>query len=355
MKRVDSFLTFFGAGDLPTPRGKQYLRRSFNIGRRELVIALLGIATVPAAAFGQQQHKTIGLLSASHRADTERNFKTFTDRMRELGWVEGRNVVFERRFAENQAKRLPELAEQLVASKPDLLVCTGPAPCVSLMKLGTEIPALFIAVADPVGIGLAKSLDRPGGTFTGFATLAPELFLAKQFELLHEAVPRATSIAFLTNPDNPVHVQGRELRLRLAKARGLRVIETQARTREDLESAFATVKDQKAEMMYLSGDPLARANRDLIADLALKQRMPVMFLFSEHVDAGGLMSYGTDTSDLYQRSASYADKMLKGSLPRDLPIQEPMRYNLVINMKTARALGIKIPQSLLLTAERLIE
>ena len=348
-------LTVSGAGDLPTLRGEQHRGPSFSIRRRELVIALLTVATVPAAAFGQEQRKTIGVLSFTHRADAERNFKAFYDRMHELGWVEGRNVVFERRFAENQAARLPELAEQLVASKPDLIVCMGPAPCVSLKKLGTEIPALFVAVADPVGIGLAKSLDRPGGTFTGFATLAPELFLAKQIELLHETVPRATSIAFLTNPDNPVHIQGRELRLRVAKARGLRVIETQARTRDDLESAFVTIKNQRAEMMYLSGDPLATANRDLIADLALKQRLPVMFLFAQHVDAGGLMSYGTDTLDIYQRSATYADKILKGALARDLPIQEPMRYNLVINMRTARALGIKIPQSLLLTAERLIE
>ena len=190
-----------------------------------------------------------------------------------------------------------------------------------------------------------RASRRPEGNFTGLATLAPEFILAKQVELLRETVPLASRIAFLTNPGNPIHVQGRELRLRVAKNQGLEVVEVEATTREELELAFAEAARKKADFMYLSGDPLPLAHTAFVAELALRYRLPVMFLFHQHVKAGGLMSYGVDLEDLLRRAASYVDKILKGAAPRDLPIEEPTRYMLVINMKTANALGLTVPQS----------
>lgn len=190
---------------------------------------------------------------------------------------------------------------------------------------------------------------------TGLATLAPERMLSKQVELLREIVPKAARIAFLTNPGNPVHVQGREVRLRVARSQGLEAIEVEATTREGFAPAFDEATRRRADVMYLSGDPLALANREFIAEIALAHRLPAMYLFHQHVDAGGLVSYGVDLTDLYRRAASYVDRILKGAKPAELPIEEPARYVLAINMKTARALGLPIPPSVLLRAEHVVE
>lgn len=324
--------------------------------RRCLLSAMASLVTAPIAR-AQQPAKVarIGYLSGATSLSGAANYKVLIAGLEALGWKEGRNLAIDLRYAGNKAVELPPLAAELVQLRPDVIVSIGPAPTLAVKQLGTRIPIIFVGVADPVGLGLAKSLGRPEGNVTGLATLAPEFILAKQIELLRETVPRASRIAFLTNPGNPIHVQGRELRLRVAKGQGLEVVEVEATTREALELAFAEAARKKAEFMYLSGDPLPLTHPDLVAELALRHRLPVMFLFHQHVVAGGLMSYGVDLADLYRRAASYVDKILRGAEPRDLPIEEPSRYMLVINMKTARALGLSIPQSVLLRAERVIE
>ena len=231
----------------------------------------------------------------------------------------------------------------------------GPAPALALKAFGAQVPTVFVIIADPVRLGLAQSLGRPGGNFTGLATMAPDLFLSKQIELLREIVPKARRIAYLLNPDNPVHVQGRELREKVLAAQKLTLIQLQARTKEGLEAAFVEAAKQKAEMMYVGGDLLPMSNRELVAKLAIKHRLPTMFLFYEHVEAGGLISYGIDRAELVRQSAAYIDKILKGASPRDLPIEEPAKYVLMVNLKTAKALGVTVPQTVLLRADKVIE
>jgi putative tryptophan/tyrosine transport system substrate-binding protein len=326
------------------------------VRRRRLLSAMVALVAAPIAR-AQQPAKVarIGYLTITTSESGAANFKALVAGLEALGWSAGRNLAIDVRYAGNKAADVPHLAAELVQLRPDVLVSVGPAPTLAVKQLGTRIPVVFVSVGDPVGLGLAKSLGRPEGNFTGLATLAPEFILAKQIELLRETVPRASRIAFLTNPGNPLHAQGRELRLRVARSQGLEVVEVEAATREALEPAFAEAARKKAEIMYLSGDPVPLANTEYVAELALRHRLPVMFLFHQHVEAGGLMSYGVDLADLFRRAASYVDRILKGAEPRDLPIEEPTRYMLVINMTTARALGLPIPQSVLLRAERVIE
>ena len=327
------------------------------MNRRALLLAVAAVFASHRLANAQAPARLarVGILFAGTEAASAGGLKTTLDGLRALGWRLGENLRVEVRYGGVNAAGLPQAAAELVRLKPDVIVCAGPAPAVALKKLDPQVPVVFMLVADPVGLGLAQSLGRPGGMFTGPATLAPEFMLAKQVELLRETGPRATRIAFLSNPDNPIHVQSRELRLEVAKTQGLTAIELQARTRAELESAFAEAARQKAGFMYLSGDPLALEHRDLVASLALNHRLPVMFLFFQHVEAGGLMSYGIDLVEQNRHATRYVDKILKGAAPRDLPIEEPVKYLLVINMKTAKALGLAIPQAVLLRADRVIE
>jgi len=327
-----------------------------HVRRRCLLFAASALVAAPLAR-AQQPAKVarIGYLGGGTSQSGAANFKALTAGLDALGWNESRNLAIEARYAGTGVADMPRLAAELVGLRPDVIVSVGPAATLALKHTGTGIPVVFAVVADPVGLGLAKSLGRPEGNFTGLATLAPEFILAKQVELLRETVPRASRIAFLTNPGNPIHVQGRELRLRVAKGQGLEVVEVEATRREELELAFAEVARRKADFMYLSGDPLPLAHTVFVAELALRYRLPVMFLFRQHVEAGGLMSYGVDLEDLLRRSATYVDKILKGAVPRDLPIEEPRRYMLVINKKTANALGLTIPQSVLARADEVIQ
>jgi putative ABC transport system substrate-binding protein len=327
--------------------------------RRQAVLSTLTLMALVSSltCFGQPGAKMarIAYLSAGTAKDGESNRKAMIDGLGALGWIEGRNLLIEARYAETRTQDLPRLVSELLQRKPDVIVSIGPAPTTALKGVGVDLPVVFVAVADPIGIGLANSLGRPEGKFTGLSTMVPEGFLGKQLELLREIVPRMTRVAFLTNPRNPVHITGRSLRLNAAKDLGLEVVELQATTREELEKAFAEAVRQKADGMYLSGDPLPMAHRELVSELALQHRLPVMYLFRLHVEAGGLVSYGTDTTDLHRRAAVYIDRVLKGAKPGDLPIQQPTRFELVINLKTAKALGLTIPGSILLRADRVIE
>ena len=326
--------------------------------RRTLLKILAGAAlAAPITGLAQPAAKVarIAYLSAGSIEAGASNRKAMIDGFRALGWIEGRNLLIEESYAETRTEDLPRLVSELLRVKPDVIVSIGPAPATAFKKASVDIPVVFVAVADPIGIGLVNSLARPEGRFTGLSTVVPEGFLGKQLELLRETVPRMSRVAFLTNPGNPVHTVGRSLRLQAARDNGLDVVELQARTREELEAAFPEAVRRKADAMYLSGDPLPIAHRQLVAELALKHRLPVMYLFRLHVEAGGLMSYGSDQADIHRRAASYVDRILKGAKPGDLPIEQPTKFELVINLKTAKALGLKIPPSLLLRADRVIE
>lgn len=325
--------------------------------KRRMFLAALSVLLWPQAVLAQAPVRVarVGFLSQGSAASTAIPLKALGEGLRDLGWRLGENLHFDARYGGNSTTGLAQLAAELASLRPDLILCGGPSPALAVKGLGTQIPSVFVVVADPIGLGLAQSLARPGGLFTGLASLAPEFILAKQVELLRETVPGAKRIGFLTNPRNPIHVLGRQLRLQVAKAQGLVPVEVQARTPDDLASAFAEVARQKADVMYLSGDPLPLANKELVAELALRHRLPVMFLFFQHVESGGLMSYGIDTVELYRQAAVYVDKILKGAAPRDLPIEEPKKYLLVINLRTARALGLAVPQAVLLRADRVIE
>jgi putative ABC transport system substrate-binding protein len=210
-------------------------------------------------------------------------------------------------------------------------------------------------VFDPIALGLGQSLAHPGGSFTGLSTAVPDAFFTKQVSLLREIVPQLSRLAMLHNPGNPIHTLFRDRRAKWVADLGIEPIQLHASARDGLEPAFGEAVGKGAGALYVGGDSMLMSNRPLIAELALRHRLPTMFLLKEHVEDGGLMSYGTDLADLHRRGADYVDRILRGAKPADLPIAQPVKFDLVINIKTAKALGLKIPQSLLVRAERVIE
>ena len=326
--------------------------------RREFIAATSALlaGNFPVQAQPPARIARVGVLLQGLEASSAPYLKALTDGLAAQGWKSGQNLAIAARYAGGKLSDLPKLAEDLARTKPDVILCGGPSAVVAVQKLGLSIPVVFVVVANPVKLGLAKSLGRPGGNFTGLATINPDVFLAKQIELLHEIVPRATRIAFLLNPDNPMMgVQGAETGIRIARSRKLEPVVVHARIPEELAGAFAEAAAQKSELLYVMGDGLFMGQRPLVAELALRHRLAAMFLFHQHVEDGGLISYGIDIAEHYRHAATYIDKILKGAVPRDLPIEEPSTYVLAVNMKTAKALGLKIPQSVLLRADRVIE
>jgi putative ABC transport system substrate-binding protein len=323
--------------------------------RRAFLLAVGALAAERAQAQPAAKVARVGYLSLG-TAETEVAFRrAVNEGLRALGWIEGRNLLIEERYAETRTEDLPRLVADLLRFKPDVIVCFGPTVAMAVKNAGVDIPIVFVVVWDPIRLGLAKSLAHPEGNFTGLATAVPEGFLGKQLDLLREIVPRASRLAALHNPGNPMHVAGRDRLLKLAREHGFNVVELEATTLEELEKAFREAARQRADALYVAGDTLAYEHRQRIAELALQQRLPTLFLFRAHVEAGGLMSYGTDLLDLYRRAGGYVDKILKGAKPADLPIEQPTKFELVINAKTARALGMTIPQSLLLRADEVIQ
>jgi putative ABC transport system substrate-binding protein len=325
--------------------------------RRTFLLAVGALAAERVQAQPAARVARVAYLSGG-TAETEVTFRRAANEgLRAFGWVEGRNLLFEDRYAETRTEDLPRLVAELLQFKPDVIVCFGPTPTMALKNAGIDIPVVFVVVWDPIRLGLAKSLAHPEGNFTGLATAVPEEFSGKQMDLLREMVPRASRLAVLANPGNPVHmnVGGRDHRNKLAMEHGFNVVELLATTREELEKAFREADRKGADVLYVPGDTLTYEHRNRIAELALQHRLPTLFLFRAHVEAGGLMSYGTDLLDLYRRAAGYVDKILKGSRPGDLPIEQPTKFELVINLNTAKALGLTVPQSLLLRADEVIQ
>ncbi len=276
--------------------------------------------------------------------------------LRSAGWVEGGNLHIEYRGAGGHFDRLPALAQELVDLKPDLIVAAAPQPSRAVKNATSTLPIVFLAVADPVRVGLVASLARPGGNVTGVATLVPGGFIAKALEVFKQAVPTAARIAALLNPTNEVTnaifpLEGPPA----ARQLGVQLQVFEVRVPEDIERAIDAAVQAKADALWVVGDPLLHNPPQRIPDLALRARLPTMYLVREMVVAGGLLSYGPDFIELNRRGAVYVDKILKGAKPADLPVEQPTKFQLVINLKTAKALGITIPQSVLLRADEVIQ
>jgi putative ABC transport system substrate-binding protein len=325
------------------------------MNRRAFLSALSGsLLAAPLAAEGQQAGKVarIGVLSSAPSA----TWDGFRQGLRELGYTEGRTIHIEWRWTEGKAERAPELAAELVRLQPDVLVTSAPQPTAAAKAATATIPIVFIAVADPVRVGLVATLARPGSNITGLATLVGAGFVGKLIEVLKEAFPQVSRVAILINPTNAMHQQivANELPQAAERLR-LTLLTVEARAADSLTGAFETAVRSRAGAIMVLGDPLVFVHRARIAELAAKHRLPAMYLFRESVEAGGLMAYGPSFHDLGRRAASYVDKILKGAKPGDLPVEQPTKFELVINLKTAKALGLTIPQSLLQRADQVIE
>ncbi len=326
-------------------------RRTFLAGTGAVLLA------APLAADAQQAGKVprIGFLSVTSPSDRPPLLDAFRQRLRELGWVEGQNIVIDYRYAEGRVDRLPDLAAELVRLKVDLIV-SGGTQGVTAAKNATEtIPIVMIAVRDPVGTGLIASLARPGGNVTGVSGSAGLEIVAKQLELLKETVPKIRRVAILSNPANAYHQLAiREVNV-AARSLGVQLQLLEARGPNEFDGAFAAMAKERVGALLVLSDVIFNSHQTRLADLAARSRLPAAYGVRESVEAGGLMSYGTSFLDLYRRSAAYVDKILKGAKPGDLPVEQPTTFELVINLKTARALGLTIPPSLLRRADEVIQ
>jgi putative tryptophan/tyrosine transport system substrate-binding protein len=275
--------------------------------------------------------------------------------LRDHGWIEGKNLIVDYRSAEGRAERLSALAAELVALMPDLLVGPSPQVAIALKSATATIPIVFVAVYDPVAIGLVQSLSRPGGNITGLATYAPGDWIAKRIEILRELVPGASKIAILVNPGNPIHrwIVAEELP-QTARSFGVALPVVEATTADELDTAFASAVAQHADAMIVFGDNLTTQEAPRVTALAANHHLPAIYLFRQFAN-GGLISYGPDIADLFRRAGGYVDKILKGTKPADLPVEQPTKFELVINMKTAKELGLTVPPSLLVRADEVIE
>src|ERR1700680_2281711 len=332
------------------------------MNRRDFVVAVvallaLGVAAAPLAAEAQQAGKVyrIGYLSTPTRASVERGLQAFLRTLRERGWVDDQNLVIDYRWAEGNVERLPDLAPQVRRRKVDVIVAPAGSAALAAKNATSSIPIVMIFPSDPVEMGLVASLSRPGGNITGTTlTPGPEIF-GKQLQILKETIPHASRVAILSNPADPSFAtQVREVE---ATARSLRIRlqHVEARGPEEFESAFAAMARERAEALLVTGSSTFLAHRARLAELAIKGRLPTMLSFRESVEAGGLMAYAVNMADFVGRAAVYVDKILKGAKPADLPVEQPTKFELLIDLKTAKALGLTIPQSLLLRADEVIQ
>jgi ABC-type uncharacterized transport system substrate-binding protein len=324
--------------------------------RREFITLLGGVAAAwPLAARAQQQVKlpTIGFLGANTPSVQGRWIAAFVQRLRELGWVEGRNVAIEYRWAETRFERSPEIIAEFVRLKVDVIVTHATANILAAKRGTSVIPIVFAAVADPVGLGVVDSLARPGGNITGLSNQFTDV-AGKRVELLREVVPGLRRLAVLAN----VGIANAALEIgeveTAAQTLGLEVATSEIRKAEDIAPAFDALKG-RAEALYVFGEPLANTNRARISALALDARLPTVAGFREIVDAGGLISYGANLTDQFRRAADFVDKILRGTKPGDMPVVQPTKFELVINLNTAKALGLEVPPTLLARADEVIE
>jgi putative ABC transport system substrate-binding protein len=327
--------------------------------RRAFIRAICcALVTVPFATNAQPRNAIarIGLL-APNLTGNPRTVEAFLQGLRDLGYVEGRNVVIEYRSADGKTERLPALAAELVALKVDLIVATGGTlAALHAKQAAGSLPVVFIAVGDPVTSGLVSGLGRPGGNVTGLSLLFPEL-IGKDLEQLKRAVPGISRVAVLWQPGfAPEAAAKRNLEEAnvAARALGVQLQFAEARSPADIDRVFGTISRSRVDALSVQSTPLFIGERKRLVALAAKNRLPTVFPFRDYVDVGGLMSYGPDLADMFRRAASYVDRILKGANPGDLPVEQPTKFELVINVNTANALGLTIPQSMLAQADEII-
>jgi len=323
-----------------------------------IVTLLVVISIFMESALSEAQQPTkvprIGYLAGTSLSAQSTRTEAFRQGLRELGYMEGKNIVIEWRSAEGKLDRLPALVAELVRLKVDVIVSTGGAVTALAAKSATTtIPIVFIAGGDLVNIGLIASLARPGGNLTGLSLLSIEMG-AKRLELLKEAFPKVRRVAVLGNPAGPSYANQLKETQAAAKAFGLQLQILEVRDPKNFESAFSAVNQRGIGALLVLSDPMFHAQQKQIADLAAKSRVPVMFFDREFVEAGGLMSYATNIADVFRRAATYVDKILKGATPADLPVEQPMKFELVINLKTAKQIGLTIPPNVLARADKVI-
>jgi len=327
------------------------------VRRREFITLLGGAAVWPLAARAQQMGKVprIGYLGSSSPSLEPHFVEAFRQKLRELGHIEGENIAIEYRWAEGQDRRLPELATELVRLQPNVIVTAGTPGALAAMQATKTIPIVMASSGDPVGAGLVTSLARPGGHVTGFTIVGPQIE-GKRLDLLKEAVPELSRVAVLWNPSYPASVSyfntienaGRTLRISLDPV-------AEVRRANELDNAFFAIASARPRALLVVADRFLLAHRKRIVEFAVAKRLPGMFPYREYVEAGGLMSYAPSNIELFRGAATYVDKILKGAKPGDLPVQEPTKLELIVNLKTSKAIGLTVPESFLLRADELIE
>lgn len=327
--------------------------------RRRFLLAL-GISTlwVPLDIPAQPQRKIwrVGFLSPRRRPTSLASdyYGAFPQRLSELGYVEGENLIIEWRFADGDYERLPGMAAEFVQSKVDVILALGPPGAIAAQKATTTTPIVFVVSSDPVATGLVNSLAKPGGNITGLSNLAGDLG-AKHLELLLTMVPRLSRVAILINPTNPGHAMTLTIVEAAARKASVKIQPVKAQTPREIENAFAMMASERAGATIVALDPLFIQQGSQIAEQAAKHRLASIFANREFAEMGGLMSYGQNQVEIYRRAAGYVDKIFKGVKPSDLPVEQPTKLELFINGRTAKGLGLTIPQSLLLTADKVIE
>src|SRR5215468_6979337 len=325
------------------------------IGRREFITLLGGAVGWPLAARAQQPGKlpTVGFLGATTPLVESQRLAAFVQRLRELGWMEGRNVAIEVRWAEGRSERFAEIAAELVRLKVDVILTHNTPPVLAAKQATSVIPIVFASAGDPVGTGVVAGLARPGGNVTGLSSQTSDT-AGKRLQLLREIVPGLRRLAIIGNVGNPLTVLEIGEVQAAARALDLEVITLDIQRADDIAPAFDKLRD-RADALYLCGDPLVTTNRVRINTLALGARVPTMSVFRLYVEAGGLMSYGPNFSDMFRRAADLVDKILRGAKPAEIPVEQATKFDLIINLTTAKVLGLTIPESFLLRADEVIE
>jgi putative ABC transport system substrate-binding protein len=318
-----------------------------------LTLGIFGLAHAAGAQQSGRQYR-VGFLGNATASLEAALVGAFRDGLRDLGYVEGQNVVIEYRWAEGEYSRLPALIAELVAQKVDVIVTAGTPATLAVKRAAISIPLVMVAVGDPVGTGIVPSLSHPGGNITGLTSISTEMD-GKRLELLREVVPRVSHLAVLWNPASPLQVLAEKQTQAAAQVLRMKVLSLGVRTIEQIKEAFTTIAREQPDALLVLADRLFLYHRALIMDFATRHRLPGVHAYRELVEAGGLMSFGPSYAGMHRRAAYFVDRMLKGAKPADLPVERPPTFELVINLKTAKALGVTIPQSVLLRATELIQ
>jgi len=341
----------------PTRRSTgRAIRRAPLSTRRRVLVALAAAGSLLPLGVRAQPSKVfrIGFLGNSTAALEANLVSPFREGLRDRGYVEGRNIVIEYRWAEGNYGRFPKLVAELAALDVDLIVTAGTPAALAVERVAPTIPLVMVAVGDPVGTGLVATLAHPGGNATGLTSIAPDLE-GKRLELLSEIVPDLSSVSILWNPTNPFHVSAEKNARAAAKVLRVKVHSAAVRTAAEFGPAFDAIASEHPGALIMLADRVFLHNRARIVEFAARNRIPAVYAYRELVDAGGLMSFGPNYADMHRRAASYVDRILKGAKPGDLPVELPTKFELVINLNTAKALGLTIPRTVLLRADEVVQ